>query len=552
MVAGKTIRVVLGFLALAALACLLCAPTICAEEKCVETSRTGAKELPVPEGTDSFTFAIVADRTSSGPISLRVLEQAVEELNVLRPDFVITVGDLIPGYTNHEKWIHQMKQFRVIMDRLEVPWYPVAGNHDIYWGGKNKPKAQHEPDFEKHFGPVWYSFPHKKCRFVAFYTDEGDPETGKRAYDDPAAQKMSPEQAAFLEQTMEAAKDADHVLLFMHIPRWGFGGAADWKRTPKILRKAGNVSAVFAGHTHVMQYYGTRDGIEYHTVGTTGGSLEAWCPEQGFLHHYDLVTVRGRTFHVAAVKVGSVIDPRAGRDPLRTAPRRKLPILKKRKWNVNKEEKRILTCPIEVPDFPGEEGLLRIAVEGSLDDTGDRGLCYALLDAHGMTVKSGFLCLKAACIVDFPVAPKTKWTLLLIDGDTKLGGKKPGNNGKLQIQVNHGASSRWPARKAKAKLGWSRPEEFRAFLEGRRFRFTRGGKVANKRLELHPNGIVGHRDLATTYWEVDGKGRLVFLDDERKISAVFDKVKAMREGGVQLEGNPTVKSSGTWVLEELE
>ncbi|MHC4777333.1 MAG: metallophosphoesterase family protein [Planctomycetota bacterium] len=523
------------------------------EERSVDTSRPGAKKLDLPDETGSFTYVIMADRTSSGPISMRILEQFVDEVNVIRPDFVITVGDLIPGYTNREKWVQQMKGFRVVMDRLEVPWFPVAGNHDIYWGGKDKPKEQHEPDYESHFGPLWYSFVHKKCRFIAFYTDEGDPETGKRAYDDAQAQKMSPEQEAWLKKTLGESKSADHVFMFLHIPRWGFASASDWKRTHKILKGAGNVSAVFAGHTHVMQYYGKKDGIEYHTLGSTGGTLEAWAPEQGFLHHYDLVTVRGEDIHIAAVKIGSVIDPRRGRDPRRVAPRKKVPILKKQKWKVDSEETRILSFPFEVPEFPEEEGLLRIALEETLDDSGDRGICYSLLDEHGMSVKNGYLGLKAVSIVDFPVPPKSRWTFLLVDGDTKLDGKKPGNSGTIEVRVNFGAARRGrPRRVKRPNLGRIDREAFKVFLKDRRFRFEQGGKVVNKNLILHFNGIVGHRGLDTTYWEIDGKGRLVFLHADRSPSVVFDKVKWLKTGGLGFEGKHRKGSDATWVLEELE
>ncbi|MHC5037285.1 MAG: metallophosphoesterase family protein [Planctomycetota bacterium] len=522
-------------------------------EKSVETSRTEGKQLPTPKDQNAFSFVIIADRTASGPRSLDVLEQAVKDVNAIRPDFVITVGDLIGGYTNHEKWIYQMKSFRVIMDRLKVPWYPVAGNHDLYWRGKNPPKHEHEGNYEAHFGPIWYSFLHKKCRFIALCTDEGDPETGKKTYEELAAQKMSAEQTSWLENTLKTSKDADHVFLFLHIPRWTSGAqGADWKRTHNLLKKAGNVSAVFAGHVHVMYFFGKKDGIEYHTLACTGGTLNALSPRQGYLHHFDLVTVRGKDFHVAAIPVGSVIDPRSGHDPLATAPRKKMEILGKRNWQVKSEETRILKYPIAVPKLPTEHGLLRIAIGNSIDDTGDQGICYSLLDEKGLTVRSGFLRLKEVSILDVEVLSQSHWTFLLIDGDTKLTGKKPGNDGTIQIQVNTGSP---PSKRRERKPNALRMKrgEFLDYLKGRAFKFLKGDEtVIAKKITLHENGICSRRNLAETYWSVNEKGHLTFLNEEKVITATFNKRRALKDRRLRLEGKSLVEGGGTIVLEELE
>ena len=46
---------------------------------------------------DNFQFAIVTDRT--GGHRAGVFEDAIRKLNLLQPEFVISVGDLIEGYT---------------------------------------------------------------------------------------------------------------------------------------------------------------------------------------------------------------------------------------------------------------------------------------------------------------------------------------------------------------------------------------------------------------------------------------------------------------------
>ncbi|MEY2806010.1 MAG: hypothetical protein RIR65_427 [Planctomycetota bacterium] len=278
------------------------------------TSRQGALQLPLPEEKDAFSFVVFGDRTGGPAEGVAVLDQAVSEVNLLEPDLVMTVGDLIQGYNEEPEWLAEMREFKGIMDKLLCPWFPVVGNHDIYWRGKGpKPKGEHEANYEMHFGPLWYAFEHKNCWFIALHSDEGEPTTGLKAFNVPAAQKMSVEQFEWLASVLAKAKGADHVFLFLHHPRWlkrGYGD--DWDRVHELLKSAGNVTAVFAGHIHRMRYDGKRDGIEYFTLATVGGHQDAFAAKAGFLHQYHVVVVRkDRPLAVAAFPVGAAMDPRA-------------------------------------------------------------------------------------------------------------------------------------------------------------------------------------------------------------------------------------------------
>jgi len=265
---------------------------------------------------ESFTFAVFGDRTGGPAEGIKVLAQGVEDVNLLDPDLVMTVGDLINGYNRAPEWMKQMAEYHQTMDALAMPWFPVAGNHDVYWRGPpgERPPGEHEARYEKHFGPFWYWFEHKNCGFLVLYTDEGVPgDTRARSFRDPEQHQFSPAQKAFLKKSLADMKNLQHVFVFLHHPRWRsqYTGS-DWDTIHPLLAANGNVRAVFAGHIHMMTYGGKRDGIEYYSLATTGGGLPGSMisPATGFLHHFNVVTVRSNGFSMAALPVGEVIDPK--------------------------------------------------------------------------------------------------------------------------------------------------------------------------------------------------------------------------------------------------
>ncbi|MDP7070920.1 MAG: metallophosphoesterase [Phycisphaerales bacterium] len=275
------------------------------------TSRERLLPLTTPLEDDAFLFAVYGDRTGGPAEGIDVLKQAVRDTNLIDPDLVMTVGDLVQGYNTRPEWISQMTEYRNVMANLECPWFPVAGNHDVYWRGPGRPADEHESDYEAFFGPLWYAFDHKGCRFIVLYTDEGHPETGVKTFSKPEAQRMSAAQRSWLQSVLDTAADKRHVFVFCHHPRWREGRYGDdWRSVHRMLKEAGNVTAVFGGHVHRMLHDGVIDGIEYQTLATVGGRLPEINIAEGHLHHVNLVMVRDAGIAIAAIPVGDVIDPR--------------------------------------------------------------------------------------------------------------------------------------------------------------------------------------------------------------------------------------------------
>ncbi len=279
----------------------------------LQTDRAGAQLLRLPKEDDAFGFVVYGDRTGGAPEGIAVLAQAVRDTNLLDPDLVMTVGDLVNGYNGAAAWRDQAAEYKRVMADLRMPWFPVAGNHDVYWRGSDIPPGEHERDFETTFGPLWYAFTHKHCLFVVLYSDESDPVTGKKDFNAEACQKISDAQFAWLQTTLQQQHTARHVFVFLHHPRWitdRYPGA-DWARVHQALVASGNVRAVFAGHIHRMRFDGVRDGIQYYTVASVGAYLEMEAPQAGFLHEFHVVTVRPDGIQLAALPVGTVMDPKA-------------------------------------------------------------------------------------------------------------------------------------------------------------------------------------------------------------------------------------------------
>lgn len=285
-----------------------------ADPPSIRTNRVTGQQLPLPKSEDVFHFVVFGDRTGGPPEGIQVLAQAVRDTNLLDPDLVMTVGDLIQGYNGQDAWEAQMREYRETMSRLRMPWFPVAGNHDIYWRGDGRPPTEHEANYEKHFGPLWYWFEHKHCGFLVLHSDEGDPASPAvpRDFGAAAQQKFSDTQLAWLREALAEMKSLRHVFVFMHHPRWASDiyPGNNWPEVHSLLRAHGNVRACFAGHIHRLRHDGVKDGIEYMALATTGGSMPGHYPGVGYLHHFNAVTVRPDGIKVTTIPVGTVLDPR--------------------------------------------------------------------------------------------------------------------------------------------------------------------------------------------------------------------------------------------------
>jgi hypothetical protein len=303
----------------------------------------------------------------------------------------------------------------------------VAGNHDIYWRGEDRPRTEHEEDFERVFGPLWYSFKYKGCLFITLFSDEGDPITGVKTFKKPASQKMSDRQTKWLKETLENGRDARHVFLFLHHPRWKKGGyGEDWGKVHQLLKEATNVRAVFAGHVHKMRYYGKKDGVQYYTLGTTGGGISEGEKKIGGRHHYVVVNVGQKDYTATVVPVGQISRAEGNFEK----------VLKARtSWRIKQESERKFEYPIAIDDYGAKSVVLRIGVSGGVDDSGDKGAWLYLIDADRKVIKKQFMETDKIEWINANVQQGQLYYVAIEDTDTVLNGDNPGNAGSIEVRA---------------------------------------------------------------------------------------------------------------------
>lgn len=202
----------------------------------------------------TFQFAIVSDRT--GGHRARVFSQAVEQLNLLQPEFVISVGDLIEGYSEDApKIVNEWREFQSYAHKLKMPFFYLPGNHDL----ANDYLAR---VWKEKFGRRYYHFVYRNVLFLMANSD------------DPPAQKeggISNEQIEYMKKALAENANVRWTFVIIHRPLWSEPSVETngWLGFEKLL--AGKSYTVFAGHVHSYMKY-VRNGMNYYQLATTGGA----------------------------------------------------------------------------------------------------------------------------------------------------------------------------------------------------------------------------------------------------------------------------------------
>lgn len=272
------------------------------------------------DAEDKFTFAIFSDL--NGGERQRVFEVAVEQLSLLRPELILSVGDLIEGGTEDEtQLVKEWDSFDERAAQVVAPVFRVGGNHDL----TNEVMRQ---VWETRYGTRYYHFIYKNVLFLALDSEDYTPERMREIYqaradalsvgaEDPErAQEMKyyqmpermtgeigPEQARYFVDVLDDYPDVRWTLLFMHKPVWQNEDEPDFAAIEAAL--SNRPYTLFNGHLHTYSHT-IRNSRDYIMLGTTGGSQSS-SSEMSF-DHITLVTMTADGPSIANIRLDGILD----------------------------------------------------------------------------------------------------------------------------------------------------------------------------------------------------------------------------------------------------
>jgi len=251
----------------------------------VETSKKPWTNLDFYNDPMNFQFAFVSDNT--GGMRPGVFKKAIGKLNLMMPEFVLSVGDLIQGYTEDLDQIDkEWKEFNKDLEELEVPFFYLPGNHDI----TNKVMAA---EWEERYGRRYYHYTYKGVLFIAMDTNEDDDHN------------MTDAQTEYIIEAIEKNEDVRWTFVLMHHPIWNYDTDGRFEKVEEALE--GRNYSVFAGHTH-HYLHEERRGNNYYVLGTTGGGSALRGHRFGEFDHVTWVTMTDHGPTMANLRLDGILD----------------------------------------------------------------------------------------------------------------------------------------------------------------------------------------------------------------------------------------------------
>ena len=174
------------------------------------------------------------------------LNNAINGINAIKPDFVVVCGDLTDMEGNNEQISEYFRTMSQIDPSIKI--YNVAGNHDV----GDIPDIESLELYHSHFGKDHYSF--KKGDVYGIVLNSSV------MRQDSLVKEIALEQNLWLQKTLKKAnRSGKTILIFMHHPlfhalpgeKTGYENFPEPERSEYLaLFKKYNVTAIFSGHLH--------------------------------------------------------------------------------------------------------------------------------------------------------------------------------------------------------------------------------------------------------------------------------------------------------------
>lgn len=238
------------------------------------------------EQARAFNFAFITDiHIQPEREAVEGTLQAIDSLNKIGPDFVITGGDLIMDALGKswERADSLYKLYDQTIEHLNVPLYNTMGNHEIYGIYKESHADRSHPEFgekiyEKRIGKRYYSFDHKGWHFIIIDSVDETEEGG--AYEG----NVGEEQMAWIAEDLKNLDPETPIVISTHIPMTTvfYNITNDplkanspnivIKNTPELLKlfEGYNLKLVLQGHMHILEEIKV-NGVTFITGGAISG-----------------------------------------------------------------------------------------------------------------------------------------------------------------------------------------------------------------------------------------------------------------------------------------
>ena len=235
---------------------------------------------------------------------------AIEKANSLRPDFVITGGDLIMDALgqSYGRADSLYDLYESLIQNFRMPVYNTLGNHEVFGLYEKSGVSPEHAEFGKEMfkkrlgnGRTYYSFDHKGWHFIVL---DGIGITEDRRY----FGFIDSVQVEWLKEDLAGLSKDTPVVVSTHIPfvtvfgQMTHGGTYAMSESSVItngkpvleLLDDYNLKLVLQGHLHILEdiFY---EGTHY----ITGGAVSAawWTgPRDGFPEGFVVIDVKGHDF----------------------------------------------------------------------------------------------------------------------------------------------------------------------------------------------------------------------------------------------------------------
>ena len=259
-----------------------------------------------------FKFAVWGDNQTNHIIFERIINEIIQK----KPDFAISVGDIVTNGRNYYEWDKEF--FQPARNLIKnISFFVAIGNHEY----RDADDSRVVPLFEKYISQpgneYWFSFNYGNSHFIIL-----DPNKYIELDIPPESRQYK-----WLIKDLESqsSKLAEWRFVFFHQPVFSEGWSGDYYDGEMLLRKhlvplfeKYKVTMIFSGHTHDYEYgrWPIKTGPIYIITGGAGGNLDdikyrEWDQIQKiqFDYHYCIIEVNGNKLNFKAIGLnGRTID----------------------------------------------------------------------------------------------------------------------------------------------------------------------------------------------------------------------------------------------------